>query len=121
MINMDIQAPELFDSMGEAKIAAVYVNDGQAVTANQALFDVELEKAVLEVIAPSAGIVYDFKAKVGDVIHSEQVIMLLREKLPGEQTADKKLPLEEEVAFLKAENARLKQQLEEQQLLIATD
>jgi len=116
---MEINAPELYDSMGEAKIAAIYVNDGQEVIANQALFDVELEKAVLEVVTPQAGVIHNFKAKVGDIVSSEQVIMHLREKRHGEHTADKKLPLEEEVALLREENERLKKLLAQQQLTAA--
>ncbi len=116
---MEINAPELYDSMGEAKIAAIYVNDGQEVIVNQALFDVELEKAVLEVVTPQAGVIHNFKAKVGDNVSSEQVIMHLREKRHGEHTADKKLPLEEELALLREENERLKKLLTQQQLTAA--
>ncbi|MDN3376932.1 MULTISPECIES: biotin/lipoyl-containing protein [unclassified Pseudoalteromonas] len=87
--------------------------------ANQALFDVEFEKAVLEVVTPQAGVIHNFKAKVGDIVSSEQVIMHLREKRHGEHTADKKLPLEEEVALLREENERLKKLLAQQQLTAA--
>jgi len=113
---MDVKLPELSSSMGETKITAIYINDGQEVKEGDALLDVESEKVSLEVPSPHSGIIDNFKAKIGDVVSSEQIMLEIRDLLEGEQPANKKMSLEEEVAFLRIENSRLLKRLEASQV-----
>ena len=78
-MDIDVKVPRLPDSVSDAQIAHVYVNQGQEVAFEQSLFDVETDKVVLEVVAPVNGIIESIHLSVGDDVSSEQVVMQMRE------------------------------------------
>ena len=75
-----ISIPKFPETNSEAKVVHLYVNEGQGVEYNQALFDVETDKVVLEVVAPSDGIIENIQISEGDFVSSEQAAMNLRER-----------------------------------------
>lgn len=77
-MNTDIAVPQLPESTNSAKVTRIHVNEGQEVQYDQALFDIETDKVVLEVVAPSAGIVEDFNISHGDSVVSGHLAMNLR-------------------------------------------
>ena len=86
-MNTEIKILQLPESTNSANIARIYVNEGQEVEYDQALFDIETDKVVLEVISPSAGIIEGFKISQGEHVVSEQVAMNLRVKANSETPA----------------------------------
>ena len=86
----EIAVPKLPDSDSKAILAHLYVNEGQGVGHDQKLFDVETDKVVLEVVAPSAGIIEKIKVSEGEHVSSEQVVMNLRENTNSDIPADSK-------------------------------
>lgn len=76
---IEIKTPHFPDSENGATIAAVYVQDGQTVAADQKLIDVETDKVVLEVISPSHGIIEKIQVETGSHVAVEQTLMTLRE------------------------------------------
>jgi pyruvate/2-oxoglutarate dehydrogenase complex dihydrolipoamide acyltransferase (E2) component len=56
--------PQLGESIAEATIKAINVKQGDSVTADQDIIEVETEKAVMEVTAPCEGCVAEISAKV---------------------------------------------------------
>jgi pyruvate/2-oxoglutarate dehydrogenase complex dihydrolipoamide acyltransferase (E2) component len=86
-VNTEIKIPQLPESTNSANITRIYVNEGQEVEYDQALFDIETDKVVLEVISPSAGIVEGFNISQGEHVISEQVAMNLRVKTNSDTPA----------------------------------
>jgi 2-oxoglutarate dehydrogenase E2 component (dihydrolipoamide succinyltransferase) len=64
-IMVDIIVPPLGESVTEATIAKWLVKEGEAVTADQALCELETDKVTLEVNAPAAGVLKTISAKAG--------------------------------------------------------
>ena len=62
---VDIIVPPLGESVTEATIAKWLVKEGDAVTADQAVCELETDKVTLEVNAPSAGVLKTITAKAG--------------------------------------------------------
>lgn len=84
---MDITVPNLPESTSEAYLVRIYVSTGQEVEFDQILFDVETDKMVLEVVAPSDGIVDKIVLSEGDSVSSEQLVMRLHEKVESNSSA----------------------------------
>ncbi len=64
---MDIKTPELPESVDEATLLTWHVNDGQTVSRDEKLADVETDKIVLEVFAPAEGVIRQY-VKEGDTL-----------------------------------------------------
>jgi pyruvate dehydrogenase E2 component (dihydrolipoyllysine-residue acetyltransferase) len=61
----------------EVEVAAIMVAVGDAVTAGQALLEVETDKANMELEAPSAGTVAEILVEEGAIVPVAQVFMVL--------------------------------------------
>jgi len=64
---MDIKTPELPESVDEATLLTWHVNDGEPVSRDEKIADVETDKIVLEVFAPADGVIQQF-VKEGDTL-----------------------------------------------------
>ena len=62
-MRVPILMPQLGESIAEATIKAINVQQGDSVTADQDIIEVETEKAVMEVTAPCEGCVVEISAK----------------------------------------------------------
>lgn len=89
-VNTEIKTPQLPESTSYANVSRIYVNEGQEVEYNQALFDVETDKVVLEVVSPFAGIIESFNVSNGEHVVSEQLAMKLRIKENSDTPAESK-------------------------------
>ena len=69
----DIKTPDLPESVAQATIMTWTRNDGDLVEAQEKLADIETDKVVLEIFAPSAGILKIAKP-AGSVILRGDVI-----------------------------------------------
>ena len=91
----DVVIPVLPESESHGVIATIHVNQGQQVKRDQALFDVELDKAVLEIPAPYSGIVDEITIAEGHWVNSEQAVMVIRPQEEGEIPVTAKIPVAE--------------------------
>ncbi|MEO0415551.1 MAG: 2-oxo acid dehydrogenase subunit E2 [Verrucomicrobiota bacterium] len=64
MPRFPIQMPQLGESMAEAKITEILVSVGDSITADQNIFEVETDKAMMEVTTPCTGDVVEVVAEV---------------------------------------------------------
>ena len=71
---MDINAPVFPESIADGEVATWHVAVGQWVARDQILVDIETDKVVLEVVAPSAGRVTKILKAVGSVVGSEECL-----------------------------------------------
>jgi 2-oxoglutarate dehydrogenase E2 component (dihydrolipoamide succinyltransferase) len=69
---MDIKAPVFPESIADGEVAAWHVAEGQWVARDQILVDIETDKVVLEVVAPSAGRLTRILKVVGAIVESEE-------------------------------------------------
>lgn len=65
MPRFPIQMPQLGESMAEATVQKILFSAGGEVTADQDLFEVETDKAMMEVTTPCSGTIIDILAEVG--------------------------------------------------------
>lgn len=70
----DIKVPVLPESVADATIATWHVQPGEAVSRDQNLVDIETDKVVLEVVAPSDGSIKEIIAAEGETVTAEAII-----------------------------------------------
>ena len=71
---IEIKVPVLPESVADATIATWHVQEGQAVSRDENLVDVETDKVVLEVVAPEDGVITKITAPEGETVLGEQLI-----------------------------------------------
>lgn len=91
----DFKLPELGEDIEEADVLKVLVSEGDVVEVDQALIEIETDKATVEVPAETAGTVTKIHIREGDTIKVGQVLMTIE--------AGAKAPVEEESPESKAE------------------
>lgn len=64
----EVIMPKVDMDMTEGKIAYWYVKDGDRVAKGQTLFDIETDKATMEVEAPANGVIRDINTTLGEPI-----------------------------------------------------
>lgn len=73
----EISVPKLGDNIESAEVVAVLVSEGDQIEKDQALIEVESDKAAVEVPATAAGTVKEIKVAEGDSVSEGQVIVVL--------------------------------------------
>ena len=73
---LQMKVPSPGESISEVEIAAWLVNEGDYVVKDQAISQVDSDKATLELPAEESGIIA-FQAEEGDVVQVGQVVALL--------------------------------------------
>ncbi|MDP1570419.1 MAG: biotin/lipoyl-containing protein, partial [Vicinamibacterales bacterium] len=71
--------PNLGDGVAAGDVLAVLVKVGDTLTVDQAVLELETDKATLEVPSDVAGTVKELKVKVGDKVKPGQAILVVEE------------------------------------------
>ena len=74
MAIIEVKVPQLSESVAEATLLQWKKKVGEAVAVDEILIDVETDKVVLEVPAPSAGVLVEIIAADGATVMAEQLI-----------------------------------------------
>ena len=74
MAIVDVKVPQLSESVAEATLLQWKKKVGDAVAVDEILIDVETDKVVLEVPAPSAGVIVEILQPDGSTVAAEQLI-----------------------------------------------
>ena len=74
MAIVEVKVPQLSESVAEATLLQWKKKVGEAVAADEILIDVETDKVVLEVPAPSAGVLVEIVAADGATVAADQLI-----------------------------------------------
>lgn len=93
-MSIEIKVPPLPESVADATLVAWHKKAGDSVSRDENLVDLETDKVVLEVPAPSAGSIGKIVVEVGATVTAGDVLAILEE---GEGTASE-APKEEPVA-----------------------
>jgi 2-oxoglutarate dehydrogenase E2 component (dihydrolipoamide succinyltransferase) len=74
MAIVEVKVPQLSESVAEATLLTWKKKPGEAVAVDEILIEIETDKVVLEVPAPSAGVLAELVQADGATVASEQVI-----------------------------------------------
>jgi pyruvate dehydrogenase E2 component (dihydrolipoamide acetyltransferase) len=83
----DVKLPSLGENIAAGDVLRVLVKAGDTITKDQAVLELETDKATIEVPSPLAGQVADVKVKAGDKIKVGQVVLSLEQNGTGEAAA----------------------------------
>jgi 2-oxoglutarate dehydrogenase E2 component (dihydrolipoamide succinyltransferase) len=78
-MNIEIKVPQLPESVTDATLLAWHKKEGDAVARDENLVDLETDKVVLEVPAPSSGTLQEIKITGGTTVTSGEVLAILLE------------------------------------------
>ena len=75
----EIRVPQLPESVADATLVAWHKQPGDTVKRDENLADLETDKVVLEVPAPTNGVIKELKFKTGTVVTAGQVLAVIEE------------------------------------------
>jgi 2-oxoglutarate dehydrogenase E2 component (dihydrolipoamide succinyltransferase) len=84
-MTIEVRVPQLPESVADATLVAWHKQQGDAVSRDENLVDLETDKVVLEVPAPMAGVLAEIKLRDGTTVTSGQLLALIEESaaVPG--------------------------------------
>ncbi|MEZ5573312.1 MAG: 2-oxoglutarate dehydrogenase complex dihydrolipoyllysine-residue succinyltransferase [Halioglobus sp.] len=92
---IEIKAPAFPESIADGEVAAWHKSEGDAVSRDELIVEIETDKVVMEVVAPADGVITKIHAQQGDTIQSEQLLATLEQgQSPSASTAAKPSPPE---------------------------
>jgi 2-oxoglutarate dehydrogenase E2 component (dihydrolipoamide succinyltransferase) len=82
-MTIEVRVPQLPESVADATLVAWHKKPGDSVSRDENLVDLETDKVVLEVPAPTGGVLTDIKFKDGTTVTSGQLLALIEESAAG--------------------------------------
>jgi 2-oxoglutarate dehydrogenase E2 component (dihydrolipoamide succinyltransferase) len=76
---IEIKAPAFPESIADGEVAAWHKSEGEAVSRDELIVEIETDKVVLEVLAPADGVITRIYVREGDTIESEQLLATLEQ------------------------------------------
>ena len=74
-MNIDFKLPELGENIHSGDVVNVLVHEGDQIKANDGVFELETDKAVVEIPCPHAGRISKLLVKKGDTIKVGQTVL----------------------------------------------
>ena len=113
-MSIEVRVPQLPESVADATLVAWRKQPGDAVARDENLVDLETDKVVLEVPAPTAGVLRELKVENGATVTSGQVLAILEEGAAAAPTPRKESsPAKAAATPAKAEAPRTEPQADE--------
>lgn len=78
-MSIEIKAPTFPESVQDGTVATWHKQAGESVSRDELIVDIETDKVVLEVVAPSDGVIAEIIKGEGDVVLSNEVIAKITE------------------------------------------
>lgn len=76
---IEIKAPAFPESVADGEVAAWHKQEGEAVSRDDLIVEIETDKVVMEVVAPEDGVLTKIHAQEGETIQSEQLLATLEQ------------------------------------------
>lgn len=86
----EFKLPDLGEGIHEAQVVNVMINQGDTVTEDQMVMEVETDKASVELPVPFAGVITELNVEVGATVTVGQVLLVVSQ--PGEAAAPVSAP-----------------------------
>src|SRR3954471_21247683 len=77
MAQVEVKVPQLSESVAEATLLSWHKKTGEAVSRDENLIDIETDKVVLELPAPSAGVIVQIIKADGATVVSGETIAII--------------------------------------------
>ncbi|MBI1835467.1 MAG: dihydrolipoamide succinyltransferase, partial [Burkholderiales bacterium] len=87
MAMIEVKVPQLSESVAEATLLTWHKKVGEAVSRDENLVDVETDKVVLELPAPSAGVITQIIKGDGSTVVAGEVIAMIDTEASAGATA----------------------------------
>ena len=101
---IEFKLPDLGEDIETGDVVRVYVSPGDRVEKEQALMELETDKAALEIPSPAGGVIKEVHVREGDTIKIGQLLVTIDDGAGGgERAAEKKTVKEEEAPPKKEE------------------
>lgn len=85
----EIKIPDIAENVDTGLIAGILVSKGDKISADQAIVEVETDKATTDIPSPYAGTVDEIKVEEGDEVKVGQVIMIIETEEKEEKEEEK--------------------------------
>jgi 2-oxoglutarate dehydrogenase E2 component (dihydrolipoamide succinyltransferase) len=84
-MTIEVHVPQLPESVADATLVSWHKQPGETVARDENLVDLETDKVVLEVPAPTAGVITEIKLRDGATVTSGQLLAIIEESaaMPG--------------------------------------
>ncbi|PLW67340.1 2-oxoglutarate dehydrogenase complex dihydrolipoyllysine-residue succinyltransferase [Pseudohalioglobus lutimaris] len=76
---IEIKAPAFPESVADGEVAVWHKQEGEAVSRDELIVEIETDKVVMEVVAPEDGVLTSIHAQQGDTVLSEQLLATLEQ------------------------------------------
>jgi 2-oxoglutarate dehydrogenase E2 component (dihydrolipoamide succinyltransferase) len=76
-MRVEVKVPQLPESVAEATLVSWHKKPGEPVRRDENLIDIETDKVVLELPAPSDGVLVEVVKADGSIVHADEVIAVL--------------------------------------------
>lgn len=93
---MDFKFPDVGEGIEEGKIVKLHIKEGDTVSQDQVIAEVETDKAVVEIPIPKAGVVSKINFNEGDVIHVGDVFLTVGSEAESSKPPEEKTEQPEE-------------------------
>jgi 2-oxoglutarate dehydrogenase E2 component (dihydrolipoamide succinyltransferase) len=107
-MSIEVKVPQLPESITDATLVAWHKKPGDTVARDENLVDLETDKVVLEVPAPSAGVIKEIKVENGATVTTGQVLAILEASEGAAQAKSEPAPAQPKAAEPKAAAAEPK-------------
>ena len=97
-MSIEFKLPAVGENVDKADVGTVRVAEGDVISADQIVMEIETDKAVFELPCPHAGKVTKIHVKQGDEVRSGAILLTIEESAPagGKSKPSKPEPAEEE-------------------------
>ena len=117
-MSREFKLPDLGEGIHEGEIISVLVKEGDSIEEGQSIFEIETDKATVEVPSPFTGKVESIKCKPGDIVNVGDVLMTFsgeaEEKKAEAEEKEKEEEKKEEAAAKPEKPAKEKEEPKEE-------
>ncbi len=71
---IEIKAPAFPESVADGEVATWHKAEGDSVSRDELIVEIETDKVVLEVVSPQDGVIKAIHAQQGDIVQSQQLL-----------------------------------------------
>ena len=103
---IEIKSPTFPESVADGTVANWLKKEGDHVNQDEIIAEIETDKVVLEVIAPTAGVITKILKKEGDIVNSAEIIGEFDDSQKAQPQNEEKTEIKEEVALEKQDTSK---------------
>ena len=82
----EVKVPQLPESISDATVSTWHKQEGDSVSRDENIVDLETDKVMLEVPAPIDGVIKQIVKKTGTVVHAQEVLAIIESSKTGKKT-----------------------------------